>query len=748
MEESYKFATYTNYAVYGMCSGNSTNSSQAPVPATFEGITGFSVISSETVTFTDCTPPSISATGTSYFDGNFVPVGSSINGGEYGVYLTPPVVPVSVQVGDTGTIGTKTAYSDNTKSNVVGHDDMTYVIEADTANTAMVDLITKSYDSNGVLLITTHNRFKILPAGYLIPYSVDIRSSALHLVLVASTLHTDQGIYSSSPAWVGSPFSDQVSVTFREPMDTASITNNTFSLVSSTGVAVAGSIQFSGRTATFIPSTPLADGTYTATVSKDVKSFYGMPMTSDYSWTFSWDGTAPTVSVISPANLDVDVPISTPISVTFGEVVRFGQPLSAAVSLSSVAGPISGAASLDYWGKTLTFVPDTPLLAGALYTVTISGQLTDSTLNPLGSDLKWTFTTDPTFRERAVTPLGADAAGVVIGDVNMDGRNDLVVATGQSAVATDAYKLFVYIQNAAGSLSTPVKYPTSASFNKVASSLRVGDFDNDGKNDVIALISGTNDIEVFKQKVDGTLDAGFIYTMGTSPIGIKDLNGDGLVDVVTNWQNNIGVILQGPGGTFATQTAYTINGFYGNSDFGDLNADGLIDLAIMRGASSEFCVLPQSGAGLFNPPSCYNVGAGPFNSLQSISVGDVNGDSLDDIAVVFGGNLPTSKLGVFLQNAGTLGPLVNYDSLDSPSQVAIADMTGDGLKDVIVLHDSFYKIGVYRQLSAGGLQAEKLYSLPDFGQLSKMAVGDINGDGKPDAVVVDNYNGLTILYRP
>lgn len=95
-----------------------------------------------------------------------------------------------------------------------------------------------------------------------------------------------------------------------------------------------------------------------------------------------------------------------------------------------------------------------------------------------------------------------------------------------------------------------------------------------------------------------------------------------------------------------------------------------------------------------------------------------------------------------------LGPLVNYDSLDSPSQVAIADMTGDGLKDVVVLHDSFYKIGIYRQLSVGGLQAEKLYSLPDFGQLSKMAVGDINGDGKPDAVVVDNYSGLTILYRP
>ena len=103
------------------------------------------------------------------------------------------------------------------------------------------------------------------------------------------------------------------------------------------------------------------------------------------------------------------------------------------------------------------------------------------------------------------------------------------------------------------------------------------------------------------------------------------------------------------------------------------------------------------------------------------------------------------RLGIFYQNAGALGPMVSFDSLDIPSQVAIADMTGDGLKDVVVLHDSFHKIGVYRQLTGGGLQAEKLYPLPDFGQLNQMAVGDINGDGKPDVVVVDNYNGLTIL---
>jgi hypothetical protein len=471
---SYKFATYTNYAVYGMCSGNSTNSSQAPVPATFEGITGFSVISSETVTFTDCTPPSISATGTSYFDGNFVPVGSSINGGEYGVYLTPPVVPVSVQVGDTGTIGTKTAYSDNTKSNVVGHDDMTYVIEADTANTAMVDLITKSYDSNGVLLITTHNRFKILPAGYLIPYSVDIRSSALHLVLVANTSYNSQGIDSFSPMAVSSPSSVQVSVTFREPIDTASITNNTFSLVSSTGVVVAGAIQFSGRTATFIPSAPLADGTYTVTVSKDVKSIYGMPMVGDYSVPIIIDAVPPSVVSVSPADGSTAVPVYvpgydfafiTPLSVTFSEPLWLtGAEFIVTDGGIPVAGRVAGGMTSG-GAPTATFTPDVHWKPNTTYTARITTGISDSVGNHPASDYVWSFTTESfLFKEYVTFAAGSPGEAVAIGDVNNDGRSDVVMTTSfYFSPATD-YKLFVFLQNASGGLDVTCPDSSGRSF--------------------------------------------------------------------------------------------------------------------------------------------------------------------------------------------------------------------------------------------------------------------------------------------
>lgn len=178
-----------SFTISGTCSGSGTKtSSPANTAATFEGVTGFSATTTTTSTFTNCTPASTAATSTAYFDSNYDPRGFNTPGVNYGVHLTPLVIPTSVTVGginSTGTLGTETLYTDNTKVTFSGRIETTYVVEADTSTTAIVNVIAKIYNASSVLTATEQDRYRINATGTVTPTSVDIQyanGSTNHLV--------------------------------------------------------------------------------------------------------------------------------------------------------------------------------------------------------------------------------------------------------------------------------------------------------------------------------------------------------------------------------------------------------------------------------------------------------------------------------------------------------------------------------------------------------------------------------------
>jgi hypothetical protein len=179
--------TSATSAVDGDCSGtmNETDGA-ATIPATFNGHLGWSSSIIASLHFSNCSPADVSASETDYFDSNYLPVGAVVNGGKYGVYLTPPVVPETVSVGSTGTIGTLTFYADSTQTTAAGHADRTYAIEADTATTAIANSISKVYDATGTLTSTSQVRYRIDTKGKLSIVSQDIvqigTSATTHLV--------------------------------------------------------------------------------------------------------------------------------------------------------------------------------------------------------------------------------------------------------------------------------------------------------------------------------------------------------------------------------------------------------------------------------------------------------------------------------------------------------------------------------------------------------------------------------------
>jgi len=219
-------------------------------------------------------------------------------------------------------------------------------------------------------------------------------------------------ITSKSPAAnaVNVALNSAVTFTFSEPVNAGSIT---FTLKDAGNNTVPGTLSYDSpsRTATFTPTSALADSSaYTATVS-DAADPSGNHLASPLSWNFSTvDTTAPTITTHSPASNAVDVPIATAITFTFSEAVQAG---SITFTLKDGANnPIPGNLSYDGPSRTATFTPTSSLAGSTSFTATVT-DAQDLEGNHIAAPVAWSFTTidatPPTITSH--TP-GSSASGI------------------------------------------------------------------------------------------------------------------------------------------------------------------------------------------------------------------------------------------------------------------------------------------------------------------------------------------------
>lgn len=467
------------------------------------------------------------------------------------------------------------------------------------------------------------------------------------------------------------------------------------------------------------------------------------------------DKTAPSVVSTLPSSNATNIPLSVPIIVTFNKAIDETTLSTDSFTVTAGGSQVSG--SVTYSNKTATFTPTSALSRSTNYTVILTAAIKDMAGNSLTSNYTWSFSTDSgLFLSYTAIPTGSWPEAIAIGDVNNDGRNDIVMTTGFYFDNANDYKIFVFLQNATGGLDPPVKYATSA-FGNRPSTIAIGDINNDGKNDVVIGNSGSG-IEVFLQNNSGSLNSGVFYSSSDShKIRIADLNNDGLLDIVgIGWgTNTASVWLQNGSGTLNTPAIYSVtHGGYDDLEVGDVNNDGLTDIIVMSGQSvlPNLGILTQNISGTFNAAVYYSV-KDPVTAktlTHGVAVGDINGDNLNDVVVTYGGNRPSANIGVFSQNAlGTFNPVVSYSSLDIPEPIVVDDVTSDARKDIIVIHGGWSYVGIYQQDGSGMLQSEDLYPIPyaDHYNPHGLAVGDINSDGLKDIVIADYNNGLVILYH-
>jgi FG-GAP-like repeat/FG-GAP repeat len=192
-----------------------------------------------------------------------------------------------------------------------------------------------------------------------------------------------------------------------------------------------------------------------------------------------------------------------------------------------------------------------------------------------------------------------------------------VVAPSAAAAASFAARPPSFAYPASG-------YPTGRDPRSVA----IGDLNGDGKPDLVTANDEANTVSVLLNRGDASFRAKRDYPTGHFPVtvAIGDLNGDGKRDLVTANEeaNTVSVLLDRGDGSFGLKGNYATGGSPRSVAIGDLNGDGRPDLAIANfggevpsTVGTTVSVLLNRGNGSFQPRVDYPTGKARVRSRSA-----------------------------------------------------------------------------------------------------------------------------------
>jgi VCBS repeat protein/centrosomal CEP192-like protein len=308
----------------------------------------------------------------------------------------------------------------------------------------------------------------------------------------------------------------------------------------------------------------------------------------------------------------------------------------------------------------------------------------------------------------------------------------------------------------------PVAFPAPttlavgcATCSSSAVSVATGDFNGDGKLDVVNIDYGSN-INVMLGKGDGTFQAPITMYIGVSnffpeAIAVGDFNGDHLLDVAV-WATNsttsstqVNIYLGDGAGGFTAGGVYNApssNNFNPGPNSivaADVNGDGKLDLVGLTQYNGVYVFL-GNGDGTFKTPVNYSTGT-TAGCCSGLAVGDLNSDGKLDLAIS-----ANDGISILLNTgSGTFATGVYYPSGVAGSAtgdgIAIGDLNGDKKPDVVVTNENQGVIIFLNQGSGTFKESSVINGVP-MGGTGNVVLADINNDKKLDIVLVDSAGDI------
>ena len=249
----------------------------------------------------------------------------------------------------------------------------------------------------------------------------------------------------------------------------------------------------------------------------------------------------------------------------------------------------------------------------------------------------------------------------------------------------------------------------------------VGDINKDGFEDLAVGQHGSNTFIYYGSKnFDTTADLSFPFFAWH--IGHGDINGDGISDLLLTPMGTIYIYYGGTNFDAIPDDSVVNNATYFGWNFacGDINKDGYDDIAVWGGYTKVFVYL----GGDTVPKQPAYILQGPPNSFgfPGLAIGDVNGDSYEDLAVSTSGHYPDDSTYIYFGGA-------QLDTIPRIKLrggfVILGDVNGDGYKDIITVEGTYF----------GGSTIDSLVDSPLCIRGQSWAIGNFNKDKYEDLLL-------------
>jgi hypothetical protein len=347
-----------------------------------------------------------------------------------------------------------------------------------------------------------------------------------------------------------------------------------------------------------------------------------------------------------------------------------------------------------------------------------------------------------------ILEIGKGTGSIEVADFNNDTFPDIALANAEDSSIT------ILLGDGKGKFTKTEGSPIFA--NRFPNDIAIADFDKDGNLDLGIANTETSMLTILlgngKGQFHQAVRSPFIVHSKphTHGISIGDFDGDGNLDLATDsWGVNKILIIFGDGKlNFNSETFYKVgNRPYQRLRTQDFNKDGKPDIVTTNLEGNNATVLLNDGKGKFHEAegSPFACGDAPFG----VAIGDVNGDGNLDLAIA---NSPTitaeskGKDGLWIllgDGTGKFSSLAGspFKTGKSPSRVAIGDLDGDGINDIVVTNYNEKSISIF-YMGKGTVFETKTITVGN--RPDGISIHDMNSDGRND-ILVSNYDDGTIM---